>query len=247
TNLKFNDIPISVHNRFEIGLSDAMGLPISASSVKDSLPENAISNANDVDFNSAWVSQNLSSQTQSEWIEIDLLEERQISAVKLSWVLLGHARSYTIEVSPDKANWTRIHEEQNGNGLNDIIDRLDSAFGRYVRINMNRAVLFNYALQNFEVYCPEITCLNSQAPVGLSSVLQDAERIQVFPNPYSDRLYIEVLDGVRYDHLKIFDLSGKEVFASPFQEMLRPELKPGVYFLQVVGSQGSQVVKVVQQ
>ncbi|MEM9986778.1 MAG: hypothetical protein AAF804_16925, partial [Bacteroidota bacterium] len=45
SNLHVEDVPIMVHDRFELGLSDAVNFPVSTSSVLDNTPENQASNA----------------------------------------------------------------------------------------------------------------------------------------------------------------------------------------------------------
>lgn len=166
------DIPIWIHDRPEIGLSESLNLPIRASSTKGNTEKFAISHANDADYESAWSSQNLSRQRQEEWIEIDLLTEKRITGLKFSWVLFAHATDYQIQVSSDAENWEVVYETSQGKGGIVVVDQLRDVVGRFVRINLQRSTLFNYGLKNVEVYGPQTECFTeSNVPTKGSLLL----------------------------------------------------------------------------
>jgi len=235
------EIPIWVHDKNEIGVGDAVNLPITASSVFDTSAVYAPGNANDLDVTSSWGSQYLTTSN-PEWLTIDLGTVRKISAVKISWVFLAHATGYAIQVSNDNVNWTSIFNENNGDGLIDVVDHLQAS-GRYIRLFMTQPAVVSYGVNFFEVYTPGEGCLNSPL-VGIAAEPITPE-ITAFPNPTSGSLEIQS-DNVRLETIRIWDASGKLILAMPFRQNLElSSLPSGLYFLEVEGEGQVYVQKIM--
>ncbi|MEM9987786.1 MAG: discoidin domain-containing protein, partial [Bacteroidota bacterium] len=236
-DLQVEDVPIMVHDRFELGLSDVVNFPVSASSVLDSAPENQASNANDLDFDSHWISQTLSSRDQQEWLVIDLMETRKISGIKLTWTFLTHATAYEIFVSADSVVWNSVFATTTGNGLNDIIDQLKGVEGRYVKIAANRAALFNYGLNNVEIYLPQTSCLAQGATTSLSTEKEKGTS-WIYPNPSQGSFSIKPIAGETITSVEVYTLNGARVATAniaPHQATVETDLAPGVYVLVLRG------------
>lgn len=236
-DFKVQDIPIWVHDKFELGLSDAVNQPIFASSVQDTAGEYNVEYANDRDINSRWCSVNHSG-TQQENITIDLGNIKRISAVKISWEFLAHAAEYEIQTSDDGNSWTTIHEELNGSGGNEVIDHLN-AYGRYVRIEMNTSVLFSYCIHNFEVYTPSKSCLDFSIPVDTTAHndstataidLAKEFKINTYPSPTYGLVNIHSENG-DWDNVRIFNSNGQFVKTLPYSNQIKIDGAPGVYIL----------------
>ncbi|MEM1220681.1 MAG: discoidin domain-containing protein, partial [Bacteroidota bacterium] len=242
------DIPIWVHDRPEIGLSVAQDAPVTASSVFDSNPENAASNAVDPNYDSFWFSETLASPQEAESMTIDLGEERWISGVKLSWLILAHATEYQLDVSVDGQNWDSFFSTTNGDGGIDIVDHLQDVRGRYIRIRMFRALLFNYGLQNVEIYSPDTECLGENTTNVLPVLVPAAAPVLAFPNPSSGWVHFKGLQAEDWESVQVYDTKGRllinKAFTNPFSLVGLPA---GQYHLALIGERARSTVKISLQ
>lgn len=106
----------------------------------------AAAQAVDGNTNSRWASQ----WTDAQWIYVDLGSSKAINRVLLKWEA-AYGKSYQIQVSDDKINWTTIYSTTTGDG--GVDDITASGTGRYVRMNgTQRGTGYGYSLWDFEVY-----------------------------------------------------------------------------------------------
>ena len=91
----------------------------------------------------------------NQWILLDLGEVIPTELIILEWGS-GFAKSYDIQVSIDKLNWSTIHSENNGDGGIDFIPDLN-AEGRYVRIFCGTRSLLTagFEIKEFGIYSKE--------------------------------------------------------------------------------------------
>ncbi len=112
-----------------------------------------------------------------QWIYVDLGTSYNIGSVKLSWED-AYAKSYRIEVSSDKTNWTTVYSTTSGNGATDEIS-FNSVNGRYVRMyGTQRGTSYGYSLYEFEVYegaAPQVPAV----PTGLAASAASSSQINI--------------------------------------------------------------------
>ncbi|MGM8227131.1 discoidin domain-containing protein [Cellvibrio sp. ARAG 10.3] len=91
-----------------------------------------------------------SNHADNNWIAIDLGSNHTITGAKLHWEG-AYGKSYQIQTSNDKSNWTTIYSTTNGDGG---VDNLNlNGTGRYIRMNgIKRATEWGYSLWEFEVF-----------------------------------------------------------------------------------------------
>ncbi|MBQ0114873.1 MAG: discoidin domain-containing protein [Bacteroidales bacterium] len=100
------------------------------------------------DFVSCWMSQELVSRDQEEWLYVDLGAAADIDTVCLSWI--DKATKGSIQVSDDASTWKTVAKLPGGKSLTDKISC--KAHGRYVRVLMQEAVASTYTLGQLDVY-----------------------------------------------------------------------------------------------
>ena len=69
---------------------------------------------------------------------------------------------------------------------------------------------------------------------GVGTVEQSASSVKVYPNPFSENLFVS---GADYDQIKIQNMLGQVVFDSEMQageSILTSDLEPGIYFVTVL-------------
>jgi len=245
-NLSAEKIPVWVDSTYKIGPSEALLGTISASSVLDSKPENAASNANDGNFNTAWAS---AFGQQNAVITADLGSPKVISAVKLYWDWVFFAKNYTIEVSSDNLNWATVATAANENGQIDLYKNWQGVTARYVRLHLTQPNVGWYRLGEFEVYTNDCNC--AAPTVGTTDLSADPTAdLQIFPNPVGPFLHYKMTGGAAAD-LEVYDLQGKclrRLFRQPAEGSLDVgDLPPGAYLLRVSDKKnGAQVKKFVR-
>jgi mannan endo-1,4-beta-mannosidase len=124
----------------------AMGKPVTVSSTESS--EFTGENAVDGNSSTRWASV---SQSDPQWIYIDLGASTQLTRVILYWEA-AYATQYRIQVSDDANNWTDLLTEYNGDGGTDDLSITGS--GRYVRMYgmQHNNWEWGYSLWEFAVY-----------------------------------------------------------------------------------------------
>jgi hypothetical protein len=81
--------------------------------------------------------------------------------------------------------------------------------------------------------------------------LQDKQLISVYPNPASERLYIELSQSIESGSIEIIDLDGKVLLRSPVTsartEINISGLKSGFYTVRITTASGKQVFKFLKE
>lgn len=167
----------------------AQNKPASASSSEtfngtNYLPSLAVDSINQ-NFNNRWSTPPTASQSQAEWIKIDLLNNYDINRVKIYWEN-ANADSYYImtsasNITPDTTNaaWTKVkytglaNEQRND-------DQTVNISGRYIAIYCyHKPTIYGYSIFELEVYGDMI----SPTTDFLDITYQD---LQLIPNPVVD-------------------------------------------------------------
>lgn len=85
-------------------------------------------------------------------------------------------------------------------------------------------------------------------PLGIASVVSSGADMLVYPNPCNDRL---VIASAPAGQAEILDVTGREVWNAPHLKapsiISTSGLSPGIYFLRMIGEQGSATSKIVIQ
>lgn len=107
----------------------------------------AASNAFDGNATTRWSSQFADPQ----WVYVDLGANYNVNQVKLTWES-AYAKSFMVQVSTDKTNWTTIYSTSaSTGGIQDLTGLM--GVGRYVRMyGQSRATVWGYSLWEMEVY-----------------------------------------------------------------------------------------------
>jgi hypothetical protein len=92
-----------------------------------------------------------SSQTDNEWIYVDLGQDQIVNGVKLNWEE-AYGKAFKIQVSSDAKSWKDVYETEDGHtGIQQIT--FDEVKARYVRMQgLQRGSGWGYSLWDFEVY-----------------------------------------------------------------------------------------------
>ena len=105
------------------------------------------SNAIDGNSETRWAS----TQSDNEWLCVDLGTAQNISKVVLSWEA-AYGKSYEIQVSQDGKNFTTVATNTNGKGGTEEL-KFSKINARYIRFQgISRATGYGYSLWEFEVY-----------------------------------------------------------------------------------------------
>jgi len=95
--------------------------------------------------------ENIDSNPDDEWIDVDLGAAHEVSSVLLNWET-AYSSLYDIETSIDGVNWEVVYSETNSNGGIDSIAFAENKFARFVRMHgKDRATEFGHSLWEFEV------------------------------------------------------------------------------------------------
>jgi len=245
--LNVSDIPVWTDETNEIGISEAFGKTVTASSVYNNESQYAAKFAVDGNLKTRWSSNWTGGP---EFLTVDLGGVKKISGVKLFWEFAA-ARDYEIQISNNNSTWETISARSNGDGGVDVITNLRRQ-ARYVRVYMTRGVLGNFSLYEMEVFSPEASC----AGVSTTSVQEPIRtpEVRIYPNPVRTQLFVD-LDGFLQQtklpvKARIVDASGKVqqqimLNQSPAAVDVN-RLAKGSYVLQIETKSGVQTAKFVK-
>ena len=91
----------------------------------------------------------------------------------------------------------------------------------------------------------EINVSYCMTTVGVEHTIFE-NHYKVFPNPFSNELYIDKLKG--HEYIGIYDLLGQQVFEGKNVDKLNVvDLNPGVYFLIIQSGLQHQSIKLIKQ
>lgn len=157
----------------------ALNKPATVSSVETA--QFAGSNAFDGKLTTRWSSL----RTDPQWIYVDLGATYQVNRVKLIWEA-AYSKSYRVEVSSDKVNWTTIYNTAAGAGGTQDLTGL-SGIGQYVRMyGLARGTTYGHSLWEMEVYGTPSTALPASTNLALNktATVSSIENTQ-FPAKYA--------------------------------------------------------------
>lgn len=240
-NLSAGKIPVWVDNAYKTGPSEALLGTVTASSVLTNDPENAVTNVNDADYNTAWASE---FGQQNATVAVDLGSTKIISAIKLYWDWVFFAKNYTIEVSDDNANWNVVANVVAGDGQIDLFKNLANIEARYVRLNLTQFNAGWYRLGEFEVYTGDCDCeAPSVSSTSPSIATKAGLSISIYPNPVGQVLNYK-MEGSSSVDMAIYDLQGRRLRSldkQPASGTLYPgDLPPGTYLLHAIDRVGKR-------
>lgn len=95
---------------------------------------------------------------------------------------------------------------------------------------------------SFRQCCSPKACCNSIPPTRLAGTPDDAVSVQLFPNPTSDMVTIQLSEDITATEVKVFDATGRQVIAQDVNgNSIRLEtghLPDGIYFVRVMHTGG---------
>ena len=155
----------------------------------------------DGDFSSRWSSE----FSDPQYLVIDLEDEYHLDVIALSWEA-SHSTEYVLETSNDKTIWDEVAYEENGNGGNDLFYPKSNA--RYIRLRgLERVTLwgnqYGHSLYEVQAYGKLASTLNRKT--------LRPEKLNIYPNPASEELFISGLPQGEKMKIEIFDILGQRI------------------------------------
>ncbi|MBN2519013.1 MAG: T9SS type A sorting domain-containing protein, partial [Bacteroidales bacterium] len=81
----------------------------------------------------------------------------------------------------------------------------------------------------------------TQTPTIINELIEK-EKIHIFPNPFSDKIYIQKHQNIEINEIRIFDISGKMLVKTGYNEFIfTGNLSSGVYFIDI--KSGNKIYK----
>lgn len=198
--------------------------------------------ANDGLANTRWSS----AFADPQWIYFDLGKIYSINSVILNWETAS-AKSYQIQVSNDKINWTSIYTTTSG--VRGITNHTVSGAGQYVRIyGTQRNTGYGYSLYEVEVYGTEVTVrmgMNSEEEISTQPLF-------LFPNPFDISMYIQTTRVNEIQSIVIYNNSGFVVEQHETFDVvdgkieIGRELENGLYMLQIIRNNASETFRIIK-
>ncbi|HEX8549579.1 MAG TPA: discoidin domain-containing protein, partial [Cytophagaceae bacterium] len=233
-NIKAEDIPVWIDNRYITGLSEAKNRPANGSSILRNDQSSGPSKAFDGNLNTSWASD---WGNGNESITVDLGISKKISGVKLTWEFISQASTYEIQVSDNNETFTTIYSTTTADGGIDVINNL-KATARYVKLSATKGPLGGYILKEMEVYSPQMDC-NSTTTNNINGVSKEHSKISIYPNPASHYLKLEIKD---FDYtngtpieVSVYDVNSKlylkRTVKSTLSEIDISDLRQGTYII----------------
>ncbi|WP_345595717.1 beta-N-acetylglucosaminidase domain-containing protein [Streptomyces marokkonensis] len=120
----------------------------SASSVEQNLDRLAPRHVNDGLTGTRWAS----GYSDDEWVQVELTAPATVAAVTVAWES-ACAREYTVQTSPDGANWTTASTQRPDACGNDVVRLTATDAVRYVRVRgVERKTTWGYSIHEMGVY-----------------------------------------------------------------------------------------------
>lgn len=185
----------------------ALGKQVTISSIEsfDYVGDMAV----DGNYGTRWSSAFSDPQT----FELDLGSVRKFNLIKIFWET-AYGKDYSIEVSENGTDWTKIISQQNGSGGAEQW-KVDAS-ARYIRLTgTKRGTQYGYSIYEFEVYNIPLTGINdANSSVPMKLILENN-----YPNPFNPETTIKFsipdVETLRSTslrtELKIYDILGRKV------------------------------------
>ena len=182
-------------------------------------------------------------------LRLDLDSVRTISAVKLFWDLIFYAKDYRIEYAGEDLQWetlTTVTDAPNG-GI-DVFRGIQDIRARYLRVVCGERNSSWYALAEFEVYTSDCDC-GDQVVTAVRNPRPTTTPVLAYPNPSSDqvRFALSARQRATLQAVEVYDGQGRPVRTAAQLPLSIATLTGGVYFVQLVGTDWQETVKVVRQ
>lgn len=167
--------PISVAAEQAMPTTKLIPISVFASSSKENTYPEMVADDNP---QTRWSSEN----RDSEWITIDLGENKTIRRIKLNWET-ACAEIYLVQVSRDNQKWYIVHADAAGQPGEKKID-IDPVSIRYIRVYcVKRKTEWGYSLFSFDVYP------SAEKPIALETYKSESEfrfnRVNLLPHAYA--------------------------------------------------------------
>ena len=141
----------------------------------------------DGDIETGWTT-----SEENAWIYVNLGKDAIVNKVVLNWGE-DFAIDYTVEVSDDAENWTRIGAQTNGNGKKDSVIPVEPVKARYVKLTVNRSsnAAGGYILKEFQVMGSYLSAADVAASItSIASPEKGASQILLPQVPEGFRIEI---------------------------------------------------------
>ena len=175
-----------------------------------------------------------------QWIMIDLGNVQKVGGVILKWEG-AYAKAYEIRVSDDSLHWITVYSTTSSNGGTDeiIFDQIDA---RYVMMyGTKRATDYGYSMYEFEIY------EKIEVEETVNSQIGKYYTPKIYPNPSSNKLFIDFQGQTGEANIQLINLDGKIVHnqfcnieINKMQNVDISNFKNGVYVIKV--QTGNQVL-----
>lgn len=165
-------------------------------------PNKAVDGRGDTRWSSDWVDE--------AWFLVDLGEPLEIDKVAISWQT-AYGTKYKILVSEDKENWMNVTHTNdgviNGKGGHEVIS-FNNTRARYVKFEgIERATIFGYSFEEFEVFSDKNKIGNKRTLVDLISGIQDEKLMR---EKYSERGWQQLQQALERAAATINQLSASQ-------------------------------------
>lgn len=159
-------------------------------------------NAVDGDYSTRWSSQFSDFQT----FKIDLGEVQHFNQIQIYWET-AYGKEYTIQVSENGINWTKIVDQKNG--LGGVEKWVVDANARFLLlIGSKRGTSWGYSIYEFEIFDQVSTFIDDSSIESPFDFLLS----QNYPNPFNPVTIIKyALPARTLVTLVIFDITGRKI------------------------------------
>jgi PKD repeat protein len=192
-----------------------------------------------------------SALSDSEWLKIELDSVYTIGKIVIQWNMLL-SKSFTVHTSMDDAQWDTVYCVNPGFNALDTI-RFTGKEVKYVKMEGFDNKVFS--IKEFEIYHSDGKeySLDLCSALGIEELSKKEKGLKVYPNPATDKLFLEFsLEQRETTTIKLMDSSGKVVYSAVFNPGMQmvnidlSSLSKGMYFIHIRGDKNTFVEKFVK-
>jgi hypothetical protein len=197
---------------------------------------NTVAMGNDGSTSTRWCSVD---GTLNQWWKVDLGATSSITGTEIVWELSNVAYKYKIEVSTDNTAWTVVVNKTTNTAVGQVMSDNFTVSARYVRITVTGLPSGIWtSFYEFKVWGS--IAKSPQIVDGVTSIsnTQNLGFINLYPNPVSSNLTIELSKIAEKEKIQIYNVMGKMVKEVEVIEVKTQinvdELQNGVYLVRFV-------------